>query len=238
VLLTLGVTLSQLDGTRKGFGQKKTLHDAAGIPFYQLDAILAVLLTSFSSAFCNVLLEYLLKPSKNTTEVAKSPPPNSASMIEKHHVDYKEPEKPVETSMWIQIARLGVFALSSSTLFMFLSICKDGRLRSPFAHFSRQTCIVVILQSITGLLTAVVSRHTSAIMRAYSNSASIVLQALLSMDIFSTTDQTQQTHMSTMCGIVLVSVSLILYAAPSIDRDFIRIFTPSMKKIMNKTKNL
>lgn len=229
-LLTLGVILTQIESQK--LNQHKSIEKntikltssnvETSNPIFRLishpGAILAVLVASFSSAFCSILSEYLFRPTSSVPGINITGPKLSLTRIKKKNKKFDTvngvvKRKDPKVSLWIQIARLGVFALLFSSIIMILDMCGGRGIESPFTHFSLQTCILVVFQSVSGILSAVVSRHTSAVMRAYSNSASIVLQALLSR-IFLLEDAEIGMQASKTGGILLVTISLILYAFP------------------------
>jgi UDP-sugar transporter A1/2/3 len=114
--------------------------------------------------------------------------------------------KNVTSNVWIRNIQLGIFALILSTIGMMINdyteIMEDGMFRG----YNSMTWIVIINQSIGGLLVALVIKYADNILKVISNSVSMILSGLLSIWIFNF-----QPNLLYLTGAIIVILSIFLY---------------------------
>jgi len=108
--------------------------------------------------------------------------------------------KGAKTSLWIRQIQLGIGGIAIGT---FGAFSKDGPAIMEYGFFQGYTnfvCFLVCLNSLGGLLVAVVVKYTDNIAKAFAVSISIILSAVISIPLFGTS----------ISGLFFIGTSLVI----------------------------
>lgn len=111
-------------------------------------------------------------------------------------------------SVWLQSFELGSMGLMFSLCVAFFgSTSQTLKQQGFFYGYNQMTWFTIALQSLGGILVALVIRHADNIQKAFATSLSIVLCSLVSVGMLG-----HQLSSGLISGTVLVAISIVLYA--------------------------
>ncbi len=146
-----------------------------------------LVLTSISSGYAGVYFEQLTKAAAGNLSLAATAR---------------------KRSLWMQSVQLGLFGLVFSLLLAFIGNDRSGLLKDGFFYGYRwSTFWTVMLQSLGGVLVAIVIRYADNIQKAFATSLSIVLCSLVSVGLLG-----HSFSLGLFFGTALVIIAVVLYA--------------------------
>ncbi|CAF3772750.1 unnamed protein product [Adineta steineri] len=114
-------------------------------------------------------------------------------------------------SVWIRNIQLGVFGIFFGYITMLLSDGTEIKKKGFLFAYTDLVWITITVQSVGGLLVALVVKHADNILKGFATSAAIIISCIISMVLF----DFQMTVLFAF-GAVLVIFSVFLYSKPDL----------------------
>jgi len=119
--------------------------------------------------------------------------------------------KNTDTSLWIYNIQLAVTSIILSSLLMYIFDGNDVKKYGIFYGYTTLVWISTVINSIGGLIVALVIRYSDNILKGFASSTSIVLSCIVAVIYFNF-----QLTLFFLIGSLLVISSIIIYSNPEL----------------------
>ncbi|CAF0965248.1 unnamed protein product [Rotaria sordida] len=116
-----------------------------------------------------------------------------------------------DVSVWICNIQLGIFGIIFGTITMYLSDGPEVKEKGFLYGYTNMVWTATLVQSVGGLIVALVVKHADNILKSFATSAAILLSCIVSIVLF----DFQLTLLFTL-GAALVIFSIFLYSKPEL----------------------